>query len=117
MTAVAMPPAMSHNNNGIIQVVNESNLTKIERYVFASKLRSIAKVSRRAIANNYRSTCSFLNDTAYREAIENSSNYNSRLCRERRLRMPFLDSQTGKMIKCHGNFIFTLIVELMNIIY
>ncbi|KYM76478.1 Zinc finger protein DPF3, partial [Atta colombica] len=39
--------------------------------------------------------CSFLNDTAYREAIENSSNYNSRLCRERRLRMPFLDSQTG----------------------
>ncbi|CAD1474817.1 unnamed protein product, partial [Heterotrigona itama] len=37
----------------------------------------------------------FLNDTAYREAIENSSNYNSRLCRERRLRMPFLDSQTG----------------------
>ncbi|KAL6436676.1 hypothetical protein ACFW04_004848 [Cataglyphis niger] len=68
MTAVAIPPAMSHNNNGIIQVVNESNLTKIE---------------------------SFLNDTAYREAIENSSNYNSRLCRERRLRMPFLDSQTG----------------------
>ncbi|XP_029663799.1 zinc finger protein ubi-d4 A-like isoform X3 [Formica exsecta] len=68
MTAVAMPPAMSHNNNGIIQVVNESNLSKIE---------------------------SFLNDTAYREAIENSSNYNSRLCRERRLRMPFLDSQTG----------------------
>ncbi|EFN62385.1 Zinc finger protein ubi-d4 A [Camponotus floridanus] len=68
MTAVAMAPAMSHNNNGIIQVVNESNLTKIE---------------------------SFLNDTAYREAIENSSNYNSRLCRERRLRMPFLDSQTG----------------------
>ncbi|XP_070162192.1 zinc finger protein ubi-d4 A isoform X2 [Polyergus mexicanus] len=68
MTAVAMPPAMTHNNNGIIQVVNESNLSKIE---------------------------SFLNDTAYREAIENSSNYNSRLCRERRLRMPFLDSQTG----------------------
>ncbi|XP_029176431.1 zinc finger protein DPF3 isoform X2 [Nylanderia fulva] len=69
MTAVAMPPAMAHNNSGgMIQVVNENNLSKIE---------------------------SFLNDTAYREAIENSSNYNSRLCRERRLRMPFLDSQTG----------------------
>ncbi|RLU20556.1 hypothetical protein DMN91_007167 [Ooceraea biroi] len=68
MTAVAISPAMSHNTSGIIQVVNESNLSKIE---------------------------SFLNDTAYREAIENSSNYNSRLCRERRLRMPFLDSQTG----------------------
>lgn len=52
----------------IIHAVNESNLCKIE---------------------------SFLNDTAYREAIENSSTYNSRLCRERRLRMPFLDSQTG----------------------
>ncbi|XP_015188424.1 PREDICTED: zinc finger protein ubi-d4 A isoform X2 [Polistes dominula] len=64
MTAVAMSPA----SHGIIQVVNENNLLKIE---------------------------SFLNDTAYREAIENSSNYNSRLCRERRLRMPFLDSQTG----------------------
>ncbi|XP_057323123.1 zinc finger protein DPF3 isoform X3 [Microplitis mediator] len=64
MTAVATIPS-SHS---IIQVVNESNLNKIE---------------------------SFLNDTAYREAIENSSTYNSRLCRERRLRMPFLDSQTG----------------------
>ncbi|OAD52898.1 Zinc finger protein DPF3 [Eufriesea mexicana] len=64
MTAVTISPAVQ----GIIQVVNESNLCKIE---------------------------SFLNDTAYREAIENSSNYNSRLCRERRLRMPFLDSQTG----------------------
>ncbi|KAG7198901.1 hypothetical protein KM043_015721 [Ampulex compressa] len=64
MTAITISPA----SHGIIQVVNESNLCKIE---------------------------SFLNDTAYREAIENSSNYNSRLCRERRLRMPFLDSQTG----------------------
>ncbi|XP_014609115.1 PREDICTED: zinc finger protein ubi-d4-like isoform X1 [Polistes canadensis] len=60
--------AMSPASHGIIQAVNENNLIKIE---------------------------SFLNDTAYREAIENSSNYNSRLCRERRLRMPFLDSQTG----------------------
>ncbi|KAK1130921.1 hypothetical protein K0M31_017227 [Melipona bicolor] len=64
MTAITISPA----TQGIIQVVNESNLCKIE---------------------------GFLNDTAYREAIENSSNYNSRLCRERRLRMPFLDSQTG----------------------
>jgi hypothetical protein len=38
---------------------------------------------------------SFLNDSSYREAIENSANYNTRLCIERRLRMPFLDSQTG----------------------
>lgn len=36
-----------------------------------------------------------MNDTAYREALESSANYNTRLCLERRLRMPFLDSQTG----------------------
>ena len=41
---------------------------------------------------------SFMNDTAYREAIENSANYNTRLCIERRLRLPFLDSQTGVLI-------------------
>ncbi|XP_046676529.1 zinc finger protein ubi-d4 isoform X4 [Homalodisca vitripennis] len=38
---------------------------------------------------------SFMNDSAYREAIENSANYNTRLCIERRMRMPFLDPQTG----------------------
>lgn len=51
-----------------IQIVNIPNLAKIE---------------------------SFLNDTAYRELLENSENYNTRLCIERRLRMPFLDQQTG----------------------
>ncbi|XP_014238193.1 zinc finger protein DPF3-like [Trichogramma pretiosum] len=45
---------------------------------------------------------SFLNDSAYMEAIENSASYNSRLCRERRLRMPFLDSQTG-VAQNHSN--------------
>lgn len=45
-----------------IQIVNISNLEKIE---------------------------SFLNDTAYKELLENSENYNSRLRIERRLRMPF----------------------------
>lgn len=37
----------------------------------------------------------FLNDSAYKEVLENSENYNTRLCIERRLRMPFLDPQTG----------------------
>ncbi|XP_021931535.1 zinc finger protein ubi-d4-like isoform X6 [Zootermopsis nevadensis] len=45
---------------------------------------------------------SFLNDSSYREAIENSANYNTRLCIERRLRMPFLDSQTG-VAQNHSN--------------
>lgn len=51
-----------------IQIVNITNLEKIE---------------------------SFLNDSAYKEMLENSETYNTRLCIERRLRMPFLDSQTG----------------------
>ncbi|XP_037946812.1 zinc finger protein DPF3-like [Teleopsis dalmanni] len=37
----------------------------------------------------------FLNDSAYKEILENSENFNTRLCIERRLRMPFLDTQTG----------------------
>lgn len=51
-----------------IQIVNISNLEKIE---------------------------SFINDSAYKEVLENSENFNTRLCIERRLRMPFLDPQTG----------------------
>ncbi|GJQ77849.1 hypothetical protein Trydic_g16104 [Trypoxylus dichotomus] len=52
----------------ILQQINQANLEKIE---------------------------SFMNDTSYKEAIESSANYNTRLCIERRLRLPFLDSQTG----------------------
>ncbi|XP_022244740.1 zinc finger protein ubi-d4 B-like isoform X1 [Limulus polyphemus] len=36
-----------------------------------------------------------LNDSSYREAVENSANYNSHLCIERKTRLPFLDAQTG----------------------
>ncbi|XP_031356116.1 zinc finger protein ubi-d4 B-like isoform X2 [Photinus pyralis] len=36
-----------------------------------------------------------MNDTSYREILESAANYNTRLCIERRLRLPFLDSQTG----------------------
>lgn len=39
---------------------------------------------------------------SYREAIESSANYNTRLCIERRLRLPFLDSQTG-VAQNHSN--------------
>ncbi|KAL3284090.1 hypothetical protein HHI36_018258 [Cryptolaemus montrouzieri] len=38
---------------------------------------------------------SFLNDSQYKEALESSANYNTRLCIERRLRLPFIDTQTG----------------------
>ncbi|XP_077118068.1 zinc finger protein DPF3 isoform X5 [Ranitomeya variabilis] len=36
-----------------------------------------------------------LGDQFYKEAIEHCRNYNSRLCAERSVRLPFLDSQTG----------------------
>uniref|UniRef100_A0A3Q4IDG8 Double PHD fingers 3 n=1 Tax=Neolamprologus brichardi TaxID=32507 RepID=A0A3Q4IDG8_NEOBR len=36
-----------------------------------------------------------LGDQFYKEAIEHCRNYNARLCAERSVRMPFLDSQTG----------------------
>jgi len=36
-----------------------------------------------------------MNEQHYREALENVASYNSRLCSERRQRLPFLDSQTG----------------------
>jgi zinc finger protein ubi-d4 len=51
----------------IVNVVNINNLSKIEN---------------------------FFNDAAYKEIIENSETFNTRLCIERRLRIPFLDSQT-----------------------
>ncbi|KAF2898828.1 hypothetical protein ILUMI_07346 [Ignelater luminosus] len=38
---------------------------------------------------------SFMNDQTYREILESAANYNTRLCIERRMRLPFLDSQTG----------------------
>jgi zinc finger protein ubi-d4 len=44
----------------------------------------------------------FLNDQSYSDLIEYSANFNARLCIERRLRMPFLDPQTGVAQK-HSN--------------
>ncbi|CAB0037743.1 unnamed protein product [Trichogramma brassicae] len=74
-TAAAAAAAAAADPQEINRLVNRDNLVKIE---------------------------SFLNDSAYMEAIENSASYNSRLCRERRLRMPFLDSQTG-VAQNHSN--------------
>lgn len=44
---------------------------------------------------NTKSIEKLLNDSAYTELIEISANFNTRLCLERKLRMPFLDPQTG----------------------
>lgn len=47
----------------------------------------------------------FLNDQSYSDLIELSSKFNTRLCVERRMRMPFLDPQTGIAQK-HSNLYF-----------
>lgn len=47
----------------------------------------------------------FINDQSYSELIEYSANFNAKLCIERRLRMPFLDPQTGVAQK-HSNLYF-----------
>ncbi|XP_052854729.1 zinc finger protein ubi-d4 isoform X2 [Drosophila gunungcola] len=45
---------------------------------------------------NFEKIQNILNDKEkYKEILENSENFNTRLCIERRLRMPFLDPQTG----------------------
>lgn len=49
-----------------------------------------------------------MQDAAYREMIENSATYNTRLCIERKLRMPFLDAQTGNLKLL---FVKTLVVQ------
>lgn len=51
-----------------LQIVNRTNLHKIEN---------------------------FLNSSVYQENLEYSSNFNTRLCVERRMRLPFFDPQTG----------------------
>ncbi|XP_074978542.1 zinc finger protein neuro-d4 isoform X4 [Caretta caretta] len=57
----------------------------------ASRARSRAAGMAAAVHNPLKS----LGEEFYREAIEHCRSYNARLCAERSLRLPFLDSQTG----------------------
>ena len=41
------------------------------------------------------SCSSNMNEQYYKECVEQAANYNARLSAERRMRLPFLDSQTG----------------------
>ncbi|XP_058834324.1 zinc finger protein ubi-d4 [Topomyia yanbarensis] len=45
---------------------------------------------------------SYMRDSTYRETLEVSASFNTRLCLERRMRIPFFDSQTGVAQK-HSN--------------
>ncbi|XP_063127978.1 zinc finger protein neuro-d4 isoform X16 [Rattus norvegicus] len=49
----------------------------------------------RAMATAIQNPLKSLGEDFYREAIEHCRSYNARLCAERSLRLPFLDSQTG----------------------
>ncbi|XP_055550231.1 zinc finger protein ubi-d4-like [Wyeomyia smithii] len=44
----------------------------------------------------------FMRDSTYRETLEVSASFNTRLCLERRMRIPFFDSQTG-VAQNHSN--------------
>lgn len=52
------------------------------------------RARRGALAKGWAFSCS-LGEDFYREAIEHCRSYNARLCAERSMRLPFLDSQTG----------------------
>ncbi|CAG0914589.1 unnamed protein product [Notodromas monacha] len=44
---------------------------------------------------SFQSVENFLSDKAYKDMLENASSFNTRLLVERRMRLPFLDAQTG----------------------
>lgn len=67
--------AMKVNSSSLDLNINLPNLVKIEK---------------------------MLNDQSYSDLIEFSANFNTRLCVERKLRMPFLDPQTG-VAQNHSN--------------
>lgn len=48
-----------------------------------------------AFFNSHFPSFSSLGEEFYRDAIEHCRSYNARLCAERSMRLPFLDSQTG----------------------
>ncbi|KAH8309997.1 zinc finger protein ubi-d4 B isoform X1 [Drosophila kikkawai] len=61
-------------------------------------MASASEIEKTLVVNigNFEKIQNFLNDKEkYKEVLENSENFNTRLCIERRLRMPFLDPQTG----------------------
>ncbi|KAH8272016.1 hypothetical protein KR018_000832 [Drosophila ironensis] len=61
-------------------------------------MASASEIEKTLVSNigNFEKIQNFLNDKdKYKEILENSENFNTRLCIERRLRMPFIDPQTG----------------------
>jgi zinc finger protein ubi-d4 len=56
----------------------------------------------KTITSNLEKIESFLNDSNYIELIEISATFNTRICVERKLRLPFLDPQTG-VAQSHSN--------------
>ncbi|XP_072302387.1 zinc finger protein ubi-d4 isoform X2 [Eucyclogobius newberryi] len=62
------------------------------RRALSSHSLSCNKIKMAAVVEN---VVQLLGEQCYRDALEQCHNYNARLCAERSVRMPFLDSQTG----------------------
>lgn len=84
---------------------------RVAKIINGSKKLIVVKMFHLKILNILFYYSSFISDTSYREAVENSVNHNTRLCIERRLRMPFLDTQTGMINNStHHIYMFFLIM-------
>lgn len=53
---------------------------------------------------------SLLQDPSYRDAVENSASFNTRLSIEKKMRLPFLDAQTGIFICLQNIYTFGLVI-------
>lgn len=87
-TSFATPTSVSNSastssSNSMVNCANNDASTDVS---------NILKFVRPDILNGIKN---FLSGTTYREVIESSSHYNNGIVGERKLRLPYLDSQTG----------------------
>ena len=65
-------------------------MVHVHAYTYTCKLFKVDLV-----LSSSSSVCSRLGEQYYKDAMEQCHSYNARLCAERSILMPFLDSQTG----------------------
>ncbi|KAK2088333.1 Zinc finger protein neuro-d4 [Saguinus oedipus] len=88
-------PGFWSGRRGVVRLEGSPNPPKSERAGCGG--RGPGGPCTPALADSCPPACrpSSLGEDFYREAIEHCRSYNARLCAERSLRLPFLDSQTG----------------------
>ena len=77
-------------------VINRLVVEKLQRWVY--NCWSMFSVSLFTQMNIPCCFLSALHDPAYRDAVENSASFNTRMSLEKKMRLPFLDAQTGKYV-------------------